>query len=90
MPLVFGSALRHPFGTKSGLTSDGLVAMKSRNVDSASGVTPKPVPTTAGVDSIVENEKSAHWNSCERFTKAVSGEFMEICVLLKPYLLDDL
>ncbi|KAM1581846.1 hypothetical protein ACFX10_029648 [Malus domestica] len=76
-------------GTKSGLTSKRLAAMKSRKVNSADKVAPKHVHSSAMTDSFAENGKSAHIGSCERSTKFEVREFLEVCALLKADLLED-
>ncbi|KAM1602848.1 hypothetical protein ACFX1Z_029518 [Malus domestica] len=76
-------------GTKSGLTSKRVAAMKSRKVNSADKVAPRHVPHSVVTDSSAENGKSAHIGSCEISTESEVREFPEVCALLKADLLED-
>ncbi|KAM1563751.1 hypothetical protein ACFX10_038132 [Malus domestica] len=64
--------------------------MKSDKVPLPAKVGPKPVPSTAEIDSSVENKEAARVGSREKSTKFVYGEVAKICALLKPDLLEDM
>ena len=89
MPPMPKSVPRHPLGAKSGSPLERLAIMKSDKVDSAAEVGPRPTPPAVETDSPAEKEETALVGSCEKSIKPVSGEAAEICVLLKPDLLDD-
>ncbi|KAM2890902.1 hypothetical protein COP2_009266 [Malus domestica] len=64
--------------------------MKSDKVDSAAKVVLRPTPSATETDSPVGKEEIAHVGNCEKSIKPASGEAAEICVLLKPDLVEDI
>ncbi|KAM1285431.1 hypothetical protein ACFX2J_027993 [Malus domestica] len=90
MPLVPKSALRCSLGAKFGSSSEKLAITKSDKVDSTAKVALRPIPSVAKIDSSAGKKKTACMGSCEKSTKPVFGEAAEICVLLKPNLLEDM
>ncbi|XP_050150525.1 uncharacterized protein LOC126625485 [Malus sylvestris] len=90
MPLMPKFMPRRSSGAKSGSHLEMLAIMKSDKVPLPAKVGPKPVPSTTKTDSSAEKNETARAGSREKFTKFVSREFAEICVLLKPDLLEDM
>ncbi|KAB2630928.1 hypothetical protein D8674_008447 [Pyrus ussuriensis x Pyrus communis] len=90
VPLVTKFVLRRLVGAKSSSPLERLVTMKSDKVDFTAKMVPKPIPLAAEICSPAEKDETARVGSCEKSTKFVSGEAADICVLLKPYLLEDI
>ncbi|KAM2382835.1 hypothetical protein ACFXTH_040461 [Malus domestica] len=90
MPSVLKFVPRRPLGTKSGSFSEMLAIMKSNKVDSAAKVALRLIPSAAETDSPTGKEETGHVGSCEKSTKLTSRKVAEICVLLKPDLLEDI
>ncbi|KAM1631878.1 hypothetical protein ACFX2K_019839 [Malus domestica] len=90
MPLVPKSVPRHSLGTKSGSSLEMLVIMKSNKVDSAAKVALRPTPLDAETDSPAGKKETACMGNCEKSTKPAYGKAAEICVLLKPDLLENM
>ncbi|KAB2622767.1 hypothetical protein D8674_024949 [Pyrus ussuriensis x Pyrus communis] len=81
---------RCPLGAKSGSYSGRLTIMNNHKVDSTAKVALRPIPSATKTDSPARNEETARVGSYEKSTKPTSREAAEICVLLKPDLLDDM
>ncbi|KAM2057972.1 hypothetical protein ACFX16_030602 [Malus domestica] len=79
-----------PSGAKSGSPLERFATIKSDKVPLPAKVAPKPVPSTAEINSSTKKKKIAHVGSCEKSTKSVSGETAEICALLRPNMLEDM
>lgn len=62
---------------------------KSRKVDSAIKVAPRPISPTIATDSSAEKGKSVRMGSYEKSTEFGSEEFPEVYMLLKADLLED-
>ncbi|KAM2157454.1 hypothetical protein ACFX1R_043029 [Malus domestica] len=90
MPLVPKFVPRSPLGAKSGSLSEMLAIMKSDKVDSTAKVALRPTSSAAETDSPAGNEEIVHVGSCEKSTELASREAAEICVLLKPDMLEDM
>ncbi|KAB2617180.1 hypothetical protein D8674_013049 [Pyrus ussuriensis x Pyrus communis] len=84
------SVPRRPLGAKSGSHLERLAIMKSNEVDSAAKVALRPIPFTVETDSPAGKEETVRVGRCEKSTKLTSRETVEICVLLKPNLLEDI
>ncbi|KAM1141040.1 hypothetical protein ACFX19_041756 [Malus domestica] len=67
-----------------------LAIMKSDKVDSTAKVALRPTSSAAETDSPAGNKEIAHVGSCEKSTKHAYREAAEICVLLKPNMLEDM
>ena len=67
-----------------------LAIIKSNEMDYVAKVAPRPTSSTTETDSPAGKEETACVGSCEKSTKRASGEADEICVLLRPYLLEDI
>ncbi|KAB2629640.1 hypothetical protein D8674_034435 [Pyrus ussuriensis x Pyrus communis] len=76
--------------TKFSSHSEMLAIMKSDKVDFAAKVALRPTHSAAKTDSPAGKEETARVGSCKKSTKLASGEAVEICVLLKPDLLEDM
>ncbi|KAM2242305.1 hypothetical protein ACFX1S_009282 [Malus domestica] len=87
MPPVPKSVPGHSLGARSGSYLERLAIMESGKVDSAAKVAPRPIPFVAETDSPARKEDTARLCSCEKSTKSISGEVVEIYVLLKLDLL---
>ncbi|KAM2844241.1 hypothetical protein COP1_026838 [Malus domestica] len=90
MPQVPKSVQRRLFGAKSGSPLEMLTIMKSDKVDSAAKVAPMPTPYAVEIDSPAGKKKTVCMSSCEKSIKPASREAAEICVLLKPNMLEDM
>ncbi|KAM2710162.1 hypothetical protein EV2_047756 [Malus domestica] len=90
MPLVPKSVPRRPLRAKSGSPLEMLTIMKNDKVVSTAKMAIRPTPFTAKTDSPAGKEETARVGSYEKSTKLASGEVAEICVLLKPDLLEDI
>ncbi|KAB2605672.1 hypothetical protein D8674_005389 [Pyrus ussuriensis x Pyrus communis] len=90
IPLVPRSMPRRPLGAKFGSHSKRLAIMKSDKVGSAAEVALRPTFSAAETDSPIGKEETARVGSREKSTKPTSREAIEICVLLKPDLLEDM
>ncbi|KAM0981348.1 hypothetical protein ACFX2A_014693 [Malus domestica] len=90
MPPVQKSVPKRMLGTKFGLPLESLTIMKSYKVDSAAKVAPMLTLSADETDSSAGKEETACMGSCEKSTKPASREAAEICVLLKPDLLEDM
>ena len=89
MALVPKHVPRRPLGAKSGSPLEKLAIIKSNNVDSVAKVAPRPTSSAIETDSPTGKEETASMGSCEKSIKPASREADEICVLLKPDLLED-
>ncbi|KAM2448798.1 hypothetical protein PS1_018960 [Malus domestica] len=89
MLLVSGFVSKYPSRVKSGSASKRLAAIKSGKVDFIAKVTPGHVPPTVVIDSSTKKGKSARTGNCERSTEFEAGAFLEVCMLLKANLLED-
>ena len=89
MPPVPKFMPRGPLGAKFSSSSKRLAIMKSDKVDSAAKVALRPTFSVAETDSPAGKDKTACVGSYEKSTKPASREAAEICVLLKPDLLED-
>ncbi|KAB2635293.1 hypothetical protein D8674_025827 [Pyrus ussuriensis x Pyrus communis] len=67
-----------------------LAIMKSDKVDFAAKVALRPTPSAAETDSPVGKEETTHVGSFEKSIKPASRKAAEICVFLKPDLLEDM
>ncbi|KAB2617887.1 hypothetical protein D8674_013756 [Pyrus ussuriensis x Pyrus communis] len=90
VPPVLKYVPRHTFRAKSGSHSEKLTIMKSDKVDYAVKVALRPILLAAETSSPTEKEITACVGSCEKSTKPIFREAVEICVLLKPDLLEDI
>ena len=90
MPPVPKSVPRPPLGAKFGSHSEVLATMKSDKVDSAAKMALRPTISVAETDSPAGKDETVRVGSCENSTKPASKEAAEICVLLKPDLLEDI
>ncbi|KAM1945663.1 hypothetical protein ACFX13_000624 [Malus domestica] len=90
VPLVLKFMLKCLSRAKSGSLLERLTTMKNNKMDSAAKVVPKLTPLAVGTDSLAERRETARVGSCEKYTKPISMEVVEICVLLKPDLLEDM
>ncbi|KAM1425453.1 hypothetical protein TB1_017090 [Malus domestica] len=90
MPLVPKFVPRCSLGAKSGSYLEKLAIMKSDKVDSTAKVVLRPTPSTTEIDSLAGKDETARVGNCEKSTKPASGEAVEICVLLKLDLLEDI
>ncbi|KAM2984017.1 hypothetical protein FF2_009877 [Malus domestica] len=77
-------------GAKSGSSLERLAIMKSDKVPLPAKVTSKPVSSAAATNSSADKKETARSGRLEESTKTVSGEVAEICVILKPDLLEDI
>ncbi|KAM1807244.1 hypothetical protein ACFX11_030289 [Malus domestica] len=77
-------------GAKSSSPLERLATMKSDKVSMPVKVVPKPASSVAATNSFAEKEETVRSGKLDESTKAVSGEVAEICVLLKPDLLEDM
>ena len=90
MPLVPKSVPRRPLRAKSGSPLEKLAIIKSNKMDYVAKVAPRPTSSATETDSPAGKEETACVGSCEKSTKPASREADEICVLLKPDLLEDM
>ena len=84
------SVPRRPLRAKSGSPLEKLAIIKSNKVDYVAKVAPRPTSSATETDSPAGKEETARVGSCEKSTKPTSREADEICVLLKPDLLEDM
>ncbi|KAM1185534.1 hypothetical protein ACFX2G_015136 [Malus domestica] len=87
--LVPKSVLRHPLRVKSSAHLERLVTMKCNKVDPDTKVAPMPILLAFKTSLPAEKEETTCVGCCEKSTKPVSGEAVEICDLSKPDLLED-
>ena len=90
MPPVPKSVPRHPLRAKYGSPLEKLAIIKSNKMNYVSKVAPRPTSSATETDSPAGKEEIACIGSCEKSTKPVSREADEICVLLKPDMLEDM
>ncbi|KAM1954625.1 hypothetical protein ACFX16_024274 [Malus domestica] len=90
MPPVLKSIPRCLLGAKSGSPLERLATMNSDKVDFVAKVAPRPTHFAAETDSPARKEETARVGSCEKSTKPAFREAIEICVLLKLDLLEDM
>ena len=84
------SVPRHLLRAKSGSPLEKLAIIKSHKMDFVAKVAPKPTSSATETDSPAGKEKTACVGSCEKSTKPASREADEICMLLKPDMLEDM
>ena len=84
------SVPRRLLRAKSGSPLEKLVIIKSNKMDYVAKVAPRPTSSATETDSHVGKEETACVGSCEKSTMPASREADEICVLLKPDLLEDM
>ncbi|XP_050125622.1 uncharacterized protein LOC126602809 [Malus sylvestris] len=75
---------------KSGSPLERLATMKSDKVPLPAKVAQKPASSLAATNSSADKKETGHLSRLEESTKAVFREAAEICVLLKPDLLEDM
>ncbi|KAM0989655.1 hypothetical protein ACFX2A_013703 [Malus domestica] len=90
VPSMPKSIPRHLLGAKSGSPLKMIATIESNKVDFAAKVVLGPIPFAAETGSTTGKDKSASVGSYEKSTKPVSGEFTEICALLKSDLFEDM
>ena len=89
MPLVPKFVPNRTSGAKPGSPLERLAIIKSGKVPLPARMTPKFVPSAAEIDSSAEKKEIVCTSSREKSTKSVFGDVAEICVLMKPDLLED-
>ncbi|KAM1050573.1 hypothetical protein ACFX13_033036 [Malus domestica] len=90
IPSVSRSVPSRPLGTKFSSPLERLIIMKSDKVDFVAKVAPLSTPSAAVTDLPDGKDETARMGSCEKSTKPALREATEICVLLKPDLLEDM
>ena len=90
MPPVPKSVPRRPLRAKFGSHLEKLVIIKSNEMNSVAKVAPRPTSSATETDSPAGKEETACVGSCEKSSKPASREADEICVFLKPDLLEDM
>ncbi|KAM1500019.1 hypothetical protein ACFX10_022631 [Malus domestica] len=78
LPPVLKCVPKRPSETKSGSPLERLAIMKSDKVPLPAKVAPKLVPSAAKTDSFAEKKVTTRAGSCEKSTKSVSKEVVEI------------
>ncbi|KAM1461310.1 hypothetical protein ACFX11_045681 [Malus domestica] len=90
MPPVPKFVPKRSSGANSGSPLERLATMKSDKVSMPAKMVPKPASSAAAPNSSTDKKETVRSGKLGESTKAVSGEFAEVCALLKPDLLEDM